>query len=438
MCTGFLPLQTGLRPSLCTLLGPRVGRQQRPASAVHRRSQRAGSSVISNIATAPLPPPADLQRPARQQPETDKPDLSQAPPFTLTDLKRAIPQHCWEKNTFKSVSYLVKDVAIVTGLAVAAYSANTWWAWPLYWLAQGTMFWALFVVGHDCGHQSFSNSRKLNDFVGNITHSSILVPYHGWRVSHRTHHQHHGHVENDESWHPVSKKLYDSMDPMARIGRLTFPISMLAFPFYLKSRSPGKTGSHYDPSCDLFVPAEAPLVETSNRFMLGMVTLLAGFTVALGPLAMFNLYFMPYWINVMWLDAVTYLHHHGPEDEEKIPWYRGEEWSYLRGGLSTIDRDYGIFNKIHHDIGTHVLHHLFPQMPHYNLEEATEAIKPIMKEYYRVPEKSKGPIPFHLWGHISKSFQQDHFVADQGDIVFYEKDPEFAANLKASQKKASA
>ncbi len=23
------------------------------------------------------------------------------------------------------------------------------WAWPLYWAAQGTMFWALFVVGHD-------------------------------------------------------------------------------------------------------------------------------------------------------------------------------------------------------------------------------------------------------------------------------------------------
>ena len=23
------------------------------------------------------------------------------------------------------------------------------WAWPMYWMAQGTMFWALFVVGHD-------------------------------------------------------------------------------------------------------------------------------------------------------------------------------------------------------------------------------------------------------------------------------------------------
>lgn len=26
------------------------------------------------------------------------------------------------------------------------------WLWPLYWVAQGTMFWALFVLGHDCGH----------------------------------------------------------------------------------------------------------------------------------------------------------------------------------------------------------------------------------------------------------------------------------------------
>ncbi len=60
-----------------------------------------------------------------------------------------------------------------------------------------------------------------------------------------------------------------------------------------------------------------------------------------------------------------------------------QEWSYLRGGLSTLDRDYGIFNKIHHDIGTHVVHHLLPQIPHYHLEEATAAVKPVMGPYYR-------------------------------------------------------
>jgi hypothetical protein len=80
------------------------------------------------------------------------------------------------------MAYLAWDVAVVVGLAAAALAVNSWWSWPLYWIAQGTMFWALFVVGHDCGHQSFSNNKALNDLVGNITHSSILVPYHGWRV----------------------------------------------------------------------------------------------------------------------------------------------------------------------------------------------------------------------------------------------------------------
>ncbi len=66
-------------------------------------------------------------------------------------------------------------------------------------------------------------------------------------------------------------------------------------------------------------------IQTSNAFLKGMLAILAACTVALGPLAMFNLYFMPYWINVVWLDIVTYLHHHGAQDpDEKIPWYRGE------------------------------------------------------------------------------------------------------------------
>lgn len=52
----------------------------------------------------------------------------------------------------------------------------------------------------------------------------------------------------------------------------------------------------------------------------------------------------------------------------------GQVWSYLRGGLTTLDRDYGWINNIHHDIGTHVIHHLFPQIPHYHLIEAVSLL----------------------------------------------------------------
>lgn len=81
-----------------------------------------------------------------------------------------------------------------------------------------------------------------------------------------------------------------------------------------------------------------------------MVVILAGLTCLMGPIQMLKLYGIPYWVGflilsclyrycnqlsglyklywfqmqifVMWLDLVTYLHHHGHED--KLPWYRGK------------------------------------------------------------------------------------------------------------------
>lgn len=53
-------------------------------------------------------------------------DLSAPPPFSLSDIRNAIPAHCWNKNAWKSMAYLALDVAVVAGLAVAAYTVNQW------------------------------------------------------------------------------------------------------------------------------------------------------------------------------------------------------------------------------------------------------------------------------------------------------------------------
>jgi len=138
-------------------------------------------------------------------------DPGAPPPFKIADIRAAIPKHCWEKSTLRSLSYVLRDVLVVAALVAAAIGFNSWFFWPLYWPAQGTMFWALFVLGHDwylsisikihyvvpfsqfclclssnllmnSGHGSFSNSSKLNSVVGHILHSLILVPYNGWSV----------------------------------------------------------------------------------------------------------------------------------------------------------------------------------------------------------------------------------------------------------------
>ncbi|XP_009622725.1 omega-3 fatty acid desaturase, endoplasmic reticulum-like isoform X3 [Nicotiana tomentosiformis] len=357
-------------------------------------------------------------------------DPSAPPPFKLSEIRAAIPKHCWVKNPWKSLSYVFRDFTIVSALVAIAIFLDSWKFWPLYWVAQGTMFWAIFVLGHDCGHGSFSDSAFLNSVVGHILHSSILVPYHGWRISHRTHHQNHGNVEADESWVPMPEKLYKELDFATKFFRFKIPFPLLAYPMYLISRSPGKKGSHFNPYSDLFQHHERKYVITSTLCWTVMVAFLYYLYTLIGSLQLFKLYGIPYMIFVMWLDFVTYLHHHG--HEQNLPWYRGKEWSYLRGGLTTIDRDYGLFNNIQHDIGTHVIHHLFPQIPHYHLAEATKAAKPVLGKYYREPKKS-GIIPFHLIGNLVTSMKQDHFVSDNGEIVYYQTDPQL---LKLFGKKA--
>ena len=46
----------------------------------------------------------------------------------------------------------------------------------------------------------------------------------------------------------------------------------------------------------------------------------------------------------------------------------------------------------------------------------------------REPERSAGLFPSHLVEPLVRSFKEDHFVEDTGDVVFYKRDPNF--NLK--------
>jgi acyl-lipid omega-3 desaturase len=329
-------------------------------------------------------------------------------PFTLQQLKAAIPAHCFEPSIWQSLSYFFLDIGIVAALYAIAATLDSWWFYPIFWFMQGTMFWALFVVGHDCGHGSFSRYRWLNSLIGHLSHSPILVPYHGWRISHRTHHQNTGNIETDESWYPVTASKYHEMTWLEKF--LRFQALLFVYPLYLFRRSPEREpASHFLPNTALFKPSEKWDVLTSTAWWTAMIVILGALTYTYGWLFLLKFYLMPYIVFVVWLDLVTFLHH----TEQDIPWYRGNDWYFLKGALSTIDRDYGLFNPIHHNIGTHVAHHVFLSMPHYHLLEATEAIKPILGDYYRSSKTS-------IWTAFWKSVASCHFVPDQGSKVYYQ------------------
>jgi acyl-lipid omega-3 desaturase len=336
-----------------------------------------------------------------------RPAARESLPFTLQDVRNAIPAHCFKPSLWRSLAYCFLDFGIVAALYWIAGAIKQAWFFPIFWVLQGTMFWALFVVGHDCGHGSFSRHRWFNHLIGHICHTAILVPYHGWRISHRTHHANTGNIETDESWYPVTESKYNDMPWYERFAR--FHLILFLYPVYLFQRSPGKKGSHFMPSSPLFRPSEKWDVITSTICCSLMVLLLVGLGIQFGLGWLVNYYVMPYVIFVVWLDLVTFLHH----TDADIPWYRGEDWYFLKGALSTIDHDYGIINPIHHNIGTHVVHHVFLSIPHYHLLEATEAAKPVLGEHYR---KSQQPIWKALWN----AYRDCYFVSDEGSKIYYQ------------------
>ena len=60
-------------------------------------------------------------------------------------------------------------------------------------------------------------------------------------------------------------------------------------------------------------------------------------------------YLVPLFVFGCWLVITTFLHHQG----EDVPWYCDEKWDYVRGQLSSVDRDYGWAHSLTHNIGTH-------------------------------------------------------------------------------------
>ena len=133
-------------------------------------------------------------------------------PITKQALLDLLPPRLRERSLLTSLGYLLRDLLAIAALGYGASRirgappAAQWALWALYWWAQGSFMTGVWVLAHECGHQAFSNSKWVNDTVGWVLHSALLVPYHSWRISHKNHHSYTCSMEHDEVFVPSSRK----------------------------------------------------------------------------------------------------------------------------------------------------------------------------------------------------------------------------------------
>ncbi|CAD5219032.1 unnamed protein product [Bursaphelenchus okinawaensis] len=316
----------------------------------------------------------------QKQSEVQKPQPPNLP--TLEELRKAIPPECFEKDWRKSMFFLVWDYAVIAGLYYALPYIEQYGGWPglLVWYYVVGMFgFSLFVVGHDCGHGTFSEYTWLNDIIGHVAHAPILAPYWPWQKSHRQHHQYTSHLEKDKG-HPWYTQEEYVQEPWVIQQFFKFPLSaFVRWNFvYLTLGLPD--GSHYWPYSKLFKTTE-DRVKCAVSTSLCIASAYVAFVICDYSFSTYVKYYLaPVLFQGLWLVMVTYLQH----QDEEIEVYEDAEWSFVRGQTQTIDRTYGMFidTLMHHITDGHVAHHLFfTKIPHYHLIEATEGIKKVFKKY---------------------------------------------------------
>jgi len=251
----------------------------------------------------------------------------------------------------------------------------------------------------------------------------LLVPYHPWRISHGKHHLNTGSCENDEVFVPSSKeyKNYevnpekDMHMPMAETIGYLFTTLLFGWPAYLfanisgPEKYRGKVNDHFRSDSALFSLRNKFDVIISDVVLIAWIATLVYLCTVFSIGDMIFFYFIPY-LNVnFWLVLITFLQH----SDVYLPHYRGNEWNWLRGALCTVDRSYGrVFDSVfHHIADTHVCHHLFSNMPHYHAQEATEAMKKVLGQYYL---KDETPIATALY----RSMRECQWVDQKADLVF--------------------
>jgi len=353
---------------------------------------------------------------------------------TLSEIKSKIPSRCFRPTVKRSMYYVVMDIMYVTITYLTMFYLQRWFQYgflflPLYWYIQGTLYTSIFVLGHDCGHSSFSAYPLLNDVMGTILHTFILAPYYPWKVTHNKHHKNTANIDKDEVFYPQriteleAKKEKES--PVAKTSSVLnvpyFGVGIGWFYYLICGYSP-RTINHFNPFDPIFYNKHFTGVMISLSAYLFMFYVMFLYSTRYGFLNLISFHLIPVFVFACYMVMITFLHH----TEVDVPWFSNEEWDYVQGQLSTVDRHYGHVHSVIHSIGTHQIHHLFTKVPHYHLEEATEHFRRAFPDLVRV--NNEGIIESYM--RMFKIFIQQRTITGDDVRIFNYKANDNSINQK--------
>ncbi len=262
-------------------------------------------------------------------------------------------------------------------LWILMYLSLEWSYWITLGLGiiNGFLTARIFIIQHDCGHQSFFKSKKLNNFVGVICSFFSTLPYRYWAKVHAFHHGHTQQLEfrdigdiptltvneyrEASRWNKFRYRVFRNPIILFLISPLAYVVISNRFPFV---NMKGWKGVR-----------RAQLI--NNLLILAVYGALAYFLgwqkflmIHLPIVAVFS-------IVAFWFFYIQHQH------EEAYKQWR-KDWVFLLAAIrgSTYYKIPKILNWFTGNIAFHHIHHLSPRIPNYNLQKCAKE-NPILQKY---------------------------------------------------------
>jgi omega-6 fatty acid desaturase (delta-12 desaturase) len=274
------------------------------------------------------------------------------------------------------------------------------WDWS-YWatlglaVLNGFFLVRIFIIQHDCGHQSFLSKKGWNNTIGFLCSFFSTIPYRYWAQNHAVHHAHNGQL--DHKWRDIGDiytmtvKEYREASWFKKILYRLFRNPLVMFVL--------------GPIWYMLVPIRIPKIKLEGwaKWRISQVVnnlILVSAYIGLGYLLGWKEFFMVqipivmvFAIVAIWFFYVQHQH------EETYKEWKGK-WDFLVASIrgSTFYKLPRPIQWLTGNIGFHHIHHLNSTIPNYNLEKcATE--NPILNKYVNTItfKESLKCMWSHLW-----------------------------------------
>lgn len=255
----------------------------------------------------------------------------------------------------------------------------------------------VFIIFHDCTHNSFFSSRKANDRLGTILGIMTLFPYEKWKRDHNIHHATSGNLDKRGTgdiwimtvneylqasfWQKLSYRLYRNPFVMFVLG----PLYLL-----LVSNRKNHKGAKRKERINTHMTTLAAVI------IYALVIMLIGWQAFL--IIQGTILFVAALLGI-WL---FYVQH----QFEDAYFENKDEWDYVKAAID--GSSYYQLSKplqwLTGNIGFHHVHHLSPRVPNYYLETVHETNPSLQQVTTITLRTSLKALRFRLYDENQKTF----------------------------------